>query len=219
MRCDRPRLLGGGDDDRQAAGGGVRLHLGQQRQTVLDPGIDQDDRDASCGQRRRGLIVAVAQGKLAAPAVQARANALERLVRPLQHEDPDRLSHTHALLLSTISLPAVVNKAWNPTGRRRYINHLAVTVDLWLQQRTPLPMRGVHHGPIIVSQDPRSVTPDWARAQCAIARRGQPTGSRDRSHGLASRRQVRSIGTEAAARPSQRTRRAVASKFSRSRSR
>ena len=96
VRRDRRRLVGGGDDDRQITRRPAGLDPGQQRHAVLDPGIDQHDIGALGGQRRGGALVAVARGQLAAPITQPRAEGLERLLRPLQHDDTGGLSHAHA---------------------------------------------------------------------------------------------------------------------------
>ena len=93
VRRDCRRLLGGSDDDGQIAGGGAGLELGEQRQAVLDPGVDQHEVGAIRSQRRRGALVAVAQDELAAPLAQPSANGFQRLVGPLQHEETGGLSH------------------------------------------------------------------------------------------------------------------------------
>jgi hypothetical protein len=66
MSRDGRRLVGSGDHEREEAGRGAGLHLGQERQAVRDPGIDQHDVGALGGKRSRGAFVAVAQGKRAA---------------------------------------------------------------------------------------------------------------------------------------------------------
>ena len=93
---DRGRLVGGGDDDRQIARRRAGLDAGQQREAILHPGIDQHDVGAIGGQRRGGALVAVAQGKLATPVAQPRAQHLQRLIRPLQHNETSGLSHARA---------------------------------------------------------------------------------------------------------------------------
>ena len=93
VRRNRRGLLRGGDDDGQMTRSGVRFELREQRQAILDPGVDHDYVDALSGESRRGALVAGARDRLAAPLAQPGANRLERLVGTLQHKETGGLSH------------------------------------------------------------------------------------------------------------------------------